>query len=233
MAMPLRHAVLAGAVAVVSAPGLAGPLVISPTTVTIPPGRHSAVIEIENPGETSVDLQFRAYDWEQANGTDRLTPTDALLVSPAIATVPPHGKQVFRILQTAGPMALGARERSYRLRLNQLPRAGDAAVAILLEFSLPVFQSQAGAVSRLSWRTTPEGVTVTNTGDRRARIGEVALRNGDVTTGLEGAAAIYLLSGSSRTFRLSSGSRMSDGARLVGTTDTGPIDAPGPALAAR
>lgn len=203
----------------------AGPLVITPTTVTIAPERHSAVVEVENSGDDTVDLQFRAYDWRQEGGEDRLTPTDALIVSPAIATLGPHARQLFRVMQVdAAPAAAGA-ERSYRLRLNQLPRGDAAAVAVLLEFSLPVFQSARDASPRLHWAWGPDGVTVTNTGGRRVRFSRLALQAQDgAPAALASAGAAYLLGGASRTFRLAEPGTTLANARLVGLGDTGPID---------
>lgn len=197
----------------------AGPLVITPTTVAIPPGRHSAVVEVENAGDDPVDLQFRAYDWRQEDGDDRLSPTDALVVSPAIATVAPHARQVFRVLQMGGS---GTGERSYRLRLNQLPRADGTAVAINLEFSLPVFQGPADAAPRLSWASEPGGVRVTNEGNARIRFAALAVTTADgATMALPGAASAYLLSGASRRFALA---RPVAAVRLIGRGDRGAID---------
>lgn len=221
----IAHAGAALAAVLACAPAGAEPLVITPTTVVIAPDRHSAAVEIENAGDDAVDLQFRAYDWDQVGGQDRLAPTDALVVSPAIATVGPHAKQLFRVLQVGDAAAPNGTERAYRLRLNQLPRAGQAAVAILLEFSLPVFQAQVGAAPQLSWTMSPGSVTVTNKGTRRARLNQLALHEtGGASVTLVGAASAYLLSGASRTFPLARPIATSAGARLVGTTDSGPLD---------
>lgn len=224
--LALAPIALAGA-----AGAMAGPLVITPTTVTIEPGRRSAVVEIENGGDEPVDLQFRAYDWRQAAGKDELTPTDTLIVSPAIATVAPHRKQLFRVLRTGPSAGPGEAERSYRLRLNQLPRNDQPAVAVYLEFLLPVFEGPAGAAPQLRWTTAPGTVTVTNSGTRRARIATLALAGpGGAATAVPGAASAYLLSGASRTFAATAATAAT---RLVGTTDVGEIDVPPTALAAR
>ncbi len=234
--MTARPALLACRIAAaVALPGAAavgaGPLVITPTTVTIEPGRHSAVVEVENPGDEPVDLQFRAYDWRQNGGRDELTPTDTLVVSPAIATVAPRGRQLFRVLQTGPRVGANEAERSYRLRLNQLPRADQPAVAIYLEFLLPVFQGPAGAAPRLRWTMGERELVVTNSGNRRTRISSLALAGpGGVATPVRSAASAYLLAGASRSFALPPASAQ---ARLVGVTDTGTIDVPPTALAAR
>lgn len=225
-------ALIIGAVATAAS---AGPLVIAPTTVAIESGRHGALVSVENASDEPVDLQFRAYDWDQVGGQDRLAPADGLIVSPAIATVPAHGRQVFRVLQTGPAPAPGAPERAWRLRLNELPRPGAAAVAVNLEFLLPVFQGAADAAPRLAWRWEPDGrVTVTNAGNRRARLTRLALsRPGGPAVDLAGAAATYLLSGASRTFAPAAGRIVPAGATLIATGDAGTLDAAPVAVAAR
>ena len=207
----------------------AGPLVIAPTTVEVAPGKASAVVEVLNDSDEPVDLQFRPYRWSQADGRDQLTPTADLVVSPAIATVAPHARQTFRVLRTVS--ADGAGEQSYRLKLNQIPRAIGRAVAINLEFSIPVFFGS-GAPPRLEWSSDGAGVTLTNRGGRRVKLGQLALeRPGGGSVALVGASSSYLLAGSTRRFPLANPAP--GGGRLVGTSDAGPIDVAQPALAAR
>ena len=207
----------------------AGPLIIAPTTVEVAPGKASAVVEVLNDSDTPVDLQFRPYRWSQAHGHDELTPTADLVVSPAIATVAPRTRQTFRVLRMSG--AEGGGEQSYRLKLNEIPRAVDRAVAINLEFSIPVFFGS-GPPARLEWGSDGAGVTLTNSGGRRVKLGQLALeRPGGGSVALVGASSSYLLAGSTRRFRLANPAP--GGGRLVGTSDAGPIDVAQPALAAR
>lgn len=218
----------------------AGPLVITPTTIAIAPDRGAAVVEVANAGDAPVDLQFRAYDWRQADGHELLTPSDGLIVSPPIATVAPHAKQLFRVLRVGtgdggGGTGAGAGiEHSWRLRLDQLPRLDQPAVSVTLEFLLPVFQTPAGAAARLTWQARPGEVTVTNTGTARARIGALALvAPGAAPLSVPGATSIYLLSGTSRTFAVPASPIGVAGTRLVATIGAGTVDVALPALAAR
>lgn len=222
-----RWALIAG---VLAAPALAGPLVIAPTTVSIPAERRGAAVTVENPGDEPVDLQFRAYDWTQVEGQDRLVPTDALVVSPAIATVPPHGRQLFRVLVTGDAPGPGAPERAWRLRLNQLPRGRQDAVAVNLEFLLPVFQGGADARPVLRWQSLPDGrVLLSNTGDRRVRLAALTAPGQAVQLSASGSA--YLLSGASRVF--APAAPLSPGTQLMAASDVGVIGATPVALAQR
>ena len=223
------HAAVALATAMGAAvPATAGPLTVAPTTVQIAPDRHSAVVTVVNDGDAPVVLQFRAYDWAQRDGRDALTPSAALAVSPAIATVAPHARQLFRVTEQDGALV---QERSYRLRLNEIPAAGATGVGVALEFSLPVFHTPAAAAPRLRWEPTAAGVRVTNDGDRRVRFAALALTGVDGAAGtVAGATGAYLLAGASRDFPAAG---VPAGARLAGVADTGPIDVARLRLAAR
>jgi fimbrial chaperone protein len=210
--------------ALAAVPASAGPLAIAPTTVEIAPGRNSAVIEVLNDSDASVDLQFRAFAWTQKDGRDELTPTDDLAISPAIATVAPHAKQIFRVLRTHRDTVAG--EHSFRLKLNEIPRGG-AQIAVNLEFSTPVFETVAGAKPALSWTPTPGGVELANTGVRRIKFARLALVEPDgARHELEAARSTYLLGGTGRRIALPGDVRPVFGTRLVGVTDTGPTDVP-------
>ena len=223
-------AVVAGCVAG-GGPALAGPLLIGPTTVQFSPGRRSAAIEVTNQSSEPADLQFRAFAWSQDDGHERLEPAGDLMVSPPITTVPAHARQVFRILDTGA--GSGRLERSYRLKLNELPRASAPAVTINVEFSLPVFLTPQGAAMHLV-ATAGEGtVRVVNDGARRVRLSALTLR--DPSGGeheLVEARSTYLLAGAARRFLLPPGVRVVAGTTISGMSDMGPIGVPLAILAA-
>lgn len=226
----LRIACVAIACMLLGGPA-AAQLLIAPTTVQFEAGRRSAAIEITNHSDTEVDLQFRAYAWSQADGQEVLAATDALAVSPAITTVAPQAKQVFRVLDIAAAAAPG--ERTYRLKLNQIPRSVANTIGINLEFSLPVFLTPKDGAPRLRWEPAAAAVRLSNDGDRRMRIAALAIRQPDGTMiDVPRAASAYLLAGASRSFAVPAGA-VAAGARLVGSSDAGPIDVALPVLATR
>lgn len=221
------------AVLLAAYPAHAGPLTIAPTTLEIEPQRQSAMLTVTNDSDQPVDLQFRAYAWSQSSGGESLTPTGDLAISPAIVTVAPHKKQVFRILRVRTTQ-IGT-EPSYRLRLNELPRPGAVGVVVNLEFSLPVFVSTKGATPTLAWSREGATVSVFNTGNRRVRLGSLAL--GDESGGsspIRESRSTYILAGATRVFPLASSDRpVPPGAHLVGTTDFGPVDVASTTTASR
>lgn len=227
----MRHlmttlAVAAGAMAAARAD--AGPLTIAPTTLEIPPQRASTMLSVTNDSDEPVDLQFRAYAWSQPDGGEALLPTGDLVISPAIATVAPHRKQVFRVLRVKTTQ--GGREPSYRLRLNELPRPGAAGVVINLEFSLPVFVATPGAQPAIEWRADGRSVTIANQGARRIRLGALTMVGADgARIAVPGARSAYILADARRTFALPASDRpMPVAARLTGVADIGPIDIAAP-----
>lgn len=231
MTSSMKRLLVAAAFTAIGGPALAGPLAISPTTIEIAPDRRSAVVEVMNASDAPVDLQFRAFAWQQENGREILVPSDDLVVSPAITTVPPRGRQVFRVLRTHRDS--GAGEHSFRLKLNELPRPGTG-VAVNLEFSLPVFETVKGGRPNLVWSPAGNEIEAANQGSRRIKIASLALVAPDGgRTEIAGARSSYLLSGSARRFALPEGIRVIPGSRLVGSSDAGPIDAPLFTLAAR
>lgn len=224
--------ILAGIGMASSGPALAGPLLITPTTVQFETGRRSAAVEITNESDNPVDLQFRAFAWDQPDGRERLTPTQALAISPPIATIPPRGKQVFRVLDLSPADAPG--EQSYRLKLNELPRSTGDAVAINLEFSLPVFRTPVGGAPQMDGSINGGEIRVANLGGRRVRMTALMLQQADGTqTPLPTASATYILTNSARNFALPFGLKVAAGARLRGASDAGPIDVPLAVAAAR
>ena len=213
-------AVLALALALASATGdAATPLLISPTLVEIAPTRKSGSIQVTNQSDVAVDLQMRGYDWLQPNGLDKLQPSETIVVSPAIATVPPGGRQLFRILVPVQPAAT---EQAFRVRINQLPRRdGPGAVAINLEFLVPVFRQAAGNAAAPRWTQSSAGVTFENAGTRHLKLADVTMIGSDGTKSsrtLPGSS--YVLAGTARTMPAPAFPIV----KFVATTDTGRID---------
>lgn len=146
--------------------------------------RKVVSVTLVNDGETTVTFQSRAVTWQQIDGTDRLTPTDALLVAPAIIDIAPKASQVFRVaLRNADPALV---ERTFRLLLEDVSRPmqgeGQPAVSLRLTHSLPIFVAPSiqGAAS-LRWSSCGLGLQtnclrISNGGNRHARIHYVTLR---------------------------------------------------------
>lgn len=181
-------------------------LEISPIMVTFAPGQTATTIELKNRDEAPVAIQARPYRWTQAGDEDTLTPTQELILSPPIFTVPAGASQTMRLLLRGG--AVGGEERSYRLLLDEVPPANTRSrqIEIALRVSLPVMVASASsAPAALRWRAGrgPGGETqlsVINSGTAYAHVNmiEVTLADGSHPKAVPRGANPYILPGATR-----------------------------------
>ncbi len=112
-------------------------LTVTPVRLQIPPKRNATTLTVTNSGATATGIQVRVYDWTQSDGSDQLTTTDAIVVSPPLATIAPGASQVIRLVLRRSPER---KEDAYRVLLDQIPPpAEQGTVRIMLRISLPVF----------------------------------------------------------------------------------------------
>lgn len=198
---------------------VADSLQISPVNVIL--GANSTgILNAVNRGETPIAAQIEAFDWQQSDGKDVLTPSAELQVSPPIVRLGPGKKQIVRVRVTA--KQTGTRERAYRLVVSELPGPGDKAkgrVRVLLQFRLPVFVGGAQTTPRLlAWTATTSGnslvLRVSNRGDRHVKLAGlhvVALDGRE--TAIEPASFYYVLPGAMHEWTVP-GSHVAPGASL-------------------
>jgi fimbrial chaperone protein len=192
---------------------LAASLEFSPLFVNLAPGQTTATVEVTNRGGAPAAVQARAFRWTQAGDADTLIPTNDIILSPPIFTVPDGAAQTIRLLLRGGPGAGG--ERSYRLLLDEVPPANAAKrqVVMAMRVSLPVIVEPAGVppvtLQTLQWRAEhgPDGRTVltaTNTGAAYDKVNAIAvtLADGSHPKLLAGAANAYVLPGAQRHWSL-------------------------------
>jgi fimbrial chaperone protein len=131
----------------------AASLEITPVLVTLAAGQTATTIEVTNHGGAPTAIQARAYRWTQAGDEDALAPTQDIIVSPPIFTVPDGRSQTMRLLLRGGIAAGG--ERTYRLLLDEVPPANipNRQIAFTLRLSLPVIVGAASSGRpTLQWR---------------------------------------------------------------------------------
>jgi fimbrial chaperone protein len=235
-ARPLFGWIAAAATALGRSPaaGGAGSFSISPLRVEFSQRVKTAALTVRNEGDAPVIVQASTLHWAQQEGTDALTPTRDLLVSPAVFTIQPGGSQLVRVAlrREVDP----ARELSYRLLLDEVPPVAApefTGLQVALRLSLPVFVAPTSAAApAFQWQAlrTAEGdlaVTLRNDGNAHVQIKSFSLApvgaEGEV---LQQVAPGYVLPGQARTWTLPSGARQLGGAtrlRLSGLTDHGEI----------
>jgi fimbrial chaperone protein len=71
---------------------------VTPIRIYMQPRDRAVAITIVNEGDTEVALQAELNNWSQkADGTDELTPTEDLILSPPILKLAPKARQVVRL----------------------------------------------------------------------------------------------------------------------------------------
>lgn len=142
MIAPSR-ALRALSIAVLVAPlaAVAGDLEVSPILVDLSARARSALVTIRNTGRRTARYQARAFDWSQgSDGAMALEPAKDLFLFPPLVELQPGESRNLRLGTEVAP---GERERSWRIFVEELPRA-DAApganqVQVLTRVGVPVF----------------------------------------------------------------------------------------------
>lgn len=175
--LPVRGPALACLLAAAFDASASG-LQIAPTSIEMPSAGPAQALWLTNTGDHELRAQVRAYTWSQGGGKDQLDPTQALVASPPMLSVPPGGRQLVRVIRTGHDAAAG--EQTYRLLVDELPleAAKGTGVQYVLRYSVPVFIGVSGTPS-LKWSGAPssEGLelTVGNSGTAHAQIREMSL----------------------------------------------------------
>lgn len=182
----------------------AGGIEVAPLGVDFAAGQMAQTITVANRATTTATVQVRTFDWSQPGGIDRLAPTDAVVASPPIVTIPPGREQVIRVLLRRPPA--GAGEKSYRLMVDEIPVPVPGQINVALHLSLPIFVSMAApGQAKVSWSARPAGggmieLAASNSGTRRARFEglTIATRGGAASRAFGG----YVLPGQEKRWRI-------------------------------
>jgi fimbrial chaperone protein len=220
----------------------AASLQVEPVLVEVAAPGAASTVTLRNEGATPITAQIRVYRWSQADGQEKLEPTDDVVASPPAATLAPGSKHVVRIVRVArGP---APREESYRLFVDQLPNVAqqrNGSVNLIVRHSIPVFfRAQDPGAASIAWSTEISKrnliVTARNTGGRRLRIAalKVSDEKGSNVTFADGLVG-YALAGSTMRWSTPLGGRSFGGGQVSVSAqgDTGPIHATAPLKAMR
>jgi fimbrial chaperone protein len=122
---------------------LAGPaasgqaLSVLPVNVFLSPGQRATSMTVTNQGNSATAIQIRAYAWSQKDGDDQLTASDAVVVSPPLASITPGASQVIRLILRQPAQGC---EATYRIILDQIPPPAEPGVVhMVLRLSIPIF----------------------------------------------------------------------------------------------
>ena len=112
---------------------------VSPINLVVPHDRPIGALTVRNGSGQPVAVRVVTYRWSQAGGEDRYEPTDDLIASPPIFTMPVDGSQLIRVGLRA---KAGESEAAYRVILEEIPSAAEpeAGVRIALRLNLPFYK---------------------------------------------------------------------------------------------
>lgn len=205
---PCRGRARANALAPVLMALLTGPavqaqtLTVLPVNVWLQPGQRATMLTVTNGGDHETAIQIRAYGWNQQDGDDQLTASDAVVVSPPIATIAPGASQVVRLILRQAP---DGREASYRILVDQLPPPAEPGIVhVVLRLSIPIFAlPRARAIPHLQFHIESNAgsayLVAINEGGRHEAIRNVALWTSDGRQlSTRSNASPYILAGATR-----------------------------------
>lgn len=205
----------------------AGTFQISPTLGDVPPGKSTATFRIRNPGDAPLTVQVRAYRWNQAGDEDRLTPADDLIIVPPLITISPCASQLIRI---AHKRRDASSEAAYRVHFEEVPPAppaGFVGLQTALKLDVPLFFAPQNPVGKLEWRAKKSGdrlsLHINNIGNRFARFGDIALKDGSgrIVARIKGPQ--YALAGASRQWEFAGLGKLARGTTLTVIADMGAV----------
>ena len=184
---------------------------VNPTRVYLAPSTGSALMTLKNDSSEPLRMQIKAQAWSQAlDGEMRLTPTEDLIVFPALVTVRPGEERKIRVAAAA---AFGAIEKTYRLYVEELPptsseKTEGASVRILTRMGVPVFLQPArphatAVVRELGLSDGRVTFHLANTGNTHYMPGSILLRGFTASGEVAGEWPVtgwYVLAESARAF---------------------------------
>jgi len=119
------------------APAKAQSLSVLPVNVFFAPGQKASSLTVTNTGTTETAIQIRAFAWSQPDGDDQLAASDAVVLSPPLATIAPGASQVVRLILRQLPQG---REATYRILIDQIPPPAEPGIVhMVLRLSIPIF----------------------------------------------------------------------------------------------
>ena len=182
---------------------------VIPIRLDFDKGTKSGVLTVKNRGDESLNIQVKAFAWSQdGDGKDHYIESADLIYLPKIATVDKNAEQVIR---TGIKFPATAREKSYRLFVEEIPKprkAESSTIAIAIRFGVPIFvkplqEESRGEISALTLDKGQLTARITNSGNVHFNITSLDLslkddKGGEVyTTAVKGW---YLLNGVSRSY---------------------------------
>jgi len=163
---------------------------ISPTVVDLNSNQKIVTITFVNDTGREINIQSSSLLWKQVNGKDTYSPTNDLIVVPAIVTIPGGKSQNFRV--TKRVLDGADVEQSYRLYLEDIttaftdPNKTDPGIFFKFNQNLPVYyytgkanQKNSLKVSFCSADNKQTCVRIDNSENVRALLNNISFKSPD------------------------------------------------------
>jgi fimbrial chaperone protein len=182
-------------------------LAVLPVNIFLPPGQMATTLRVTNQGTSETAIQIRAYAWSQPDDSDdQLAASDAVVVSPPLASIAPGATQVVRLILRQPPQG---REATYRILVDQIPPPAEPGIVrVVLRLSIPVFaQPATRAVPHVQFHVELNAgqtyLVGINDGLCHEVIRDIALSTSDGRKlKAESSALPYILAGATRRWRI-------------------------------
>ena len=217
--------------AVCGSPGRAQSISVLPVNVLLQPGQSAATLTVANQSNHETSIQIRAYAWNQPEGEDRLTTSDAVVVSPPIASIAAGSTQVVRLILRQPPQD---RETTYRILVDQIPPPAEPGIVhVVLRLSIPIFaEPTSRALPLVQFRVEREGgqvyLVAANDGLRHEAVRDIVLSTSDGRKyTLDRGTLPYVLAGATRRWHIATEDSLlkaGETLRLTAHADAGAID---------
>lgn len=212
----------------------AASLRVSPVIIDLVAPSMASSIRVKNDDKQAINVQARIFRWYQKNGADFFESAPSVAVSPPMMALKPGVDNIIRIVRTSKAPVKG--EESYRLIVDELPRAGNrssTAVTLVVRHSIPVFFAapetrDADPVWSVRHKQGGYEVSVVNKGGTRLRVSNLDLKNAaGVSIARREGLVGYVLGQSSATWLVPAirGKSGSGTITIVAQSEKGPINA--------
>lgn len=134
---------------------------VMPTYVNLSSSEPISNLTFRNDKDVPLTLQIKMVQWLQKEEQEIYKPTENLIATPQIFTIPPHGSQLVRV-GLEEPL-FSNREQTYRLFAQEVithrPAANNNTLQIVFKLSIPVFIKPEGVIHQaIRWTSSKMGV---------------------------------------------------------------------------
>jgi fimbrial chaperone protein len=206
-------------------------LSVLPVNIFVQPGQKAATLTVTNQGTSETAIQIRAFAWNQPDGADQLTTSDAVVVSPPLASIAAGATQVIRIILRQPPQGS---ESTYRILVDQIPPPAEPGVVhIVLRMSIPIFaQPLTRALPHVQFHVESDAgqlyLVGINDGLHHETIRNIELStSGGRTLQADSSSTPYILAGVTRRWHIAVDGPLplpSESLRLTAHSDAGSIE---------